>query len=78
MTLLLDLEGRLEAMAETPNPGFILVELAGEHPGQVRTLETAAKLVGAEEPGQPVDPAVHDPAEHPVAVGTGEIGRAHV
>lgn len=32
-------------MANTPNPGFILVELAGEHPGQLRLLETAAKLL---------------------------------
>jgi len=45
LTLLLDLEGRADAMAETPNPGFILIELAGEHPGQVRLLEAAAKLL---------------------------------
>lgn len=32
-------------MADPPNPGFILVELSGEHPGQVRVLETAAKLL---------------------------------
>lgn len=32
-------------MALTPNPGFILVELAGEHPGQVRLLEASAKLL---------------------------------
>lgn len=32
-------------MANPPNPGFILVELAGEHPGQVRLLEASAKLL---------------------------------
>jgi uncharacterized protein (DUF1330 family) len=32
-------------MADPQNPGFIVVELAGEHPGQVGVLEAAAKLL---------------------------------
>ena len=32
-------------MADPQNPGFIVVELAGEHPGQVGVLEVAAKLL---------------------------------
>jgi len=45
LTLLLDLEGSLDTMANPPNPGFILVELAGEHPGQLRVLDSAANLL---------------------------------
>jgi len=45
LTLLLDLEGSIDAMSGTPNPGFILIELAGEHPDQVRLLESSAKLL---------------------------------
>jgi uncharacterized protein (DUF1330 family) len=46
LTLLLDQEGSPDSMSSTPNPGFILVELAGEHPGQVRVLEASARLLG--------------------------------